>query len=82
MIERTEDYSATIARLFPNIKLGEKELGVRTITFQVTDDCNLFCKYCYQINKQKHSMPFEVAQAFIEMLLEKDNEITKQYIDT
>ena len=51
------------------------------VTFQVTDACNLRCSYCYQINKGTHAMPFEVAQKFIDILLEND-ENTQQYLDT
>ena len=49
---------------------------VKTITFQVTEDCNLCCTYCYQINKAKNSMTFETAKAFVDLLIEdsyKDN---------
>jgi radical SAM peptide maturase (CXXX-repeat target family) len=42
----------------------------KTVTFQVTDDCNLRCTYCYQINKGKRKMPFEVAKRFIDILIE------------
>ena len=82
MVRKTEQYQDMIARLFPNPNLKEGEMGTKTVTFQVTDDCNLACTYCYQHNKGKHTLPFEVAQAFIEMLLEKDNENTKQHFDT
>ena len=30
------------------------------------------CTYCYQINKHRHSMPFDVAKRFIDMLLTAD----------
>ena len=50
----------------------------RTVTFQVTDRCNLCCTYCYQINKKTHSMPFEVAKKYADFLLQsgisEDNE--------
>ena len=69
------EYSELIARLFPS-----EELSTVSITFQVTDACNLACKYCYQINKGNHSMSFDTAKTFIDMLL--DNDITtQQYID-
>lgn len=48
------------------------------MTFQVTDACNLACTYCYQICKGKHTMPFEVAKRFIDMLLADKN----PYINT
>ena len=49
---------------------------VKTVTFQVTEDCNLCCTYCYQTNKTKNIMPFDIAKKFIDMLIEdsyKDN---------
>lgn len=52
-----------------------------SITFQVTDACNLACTYCYQINKCHHVMPIEIAQRFIDMLLE-DNDNMASYYDT
>ena len=52
-----------------------------SVTFQVTDDCNLRCSYCYQINKGHHKMPFSVAKEFINLLFE-NSEQTQQYIDT
>lgn len=41
----------------------------RTVTFQVTDACNLACTYCYQINKGIRRMKFETAQLFVDKLL-------------
>lgn len=46
------------------------ENPVKTITFQLTDDCNLRCTYCYQINKGKRVMSFETAKKFIDLLIE------------
>lgn len=43
---------------------------VKTITFQVTDCCNLKCTYCYQINKGIRVMDFETAKKFIDLLVE------------
>ena len=74
-----------ISQLYPEDEFTNPNDGstltTSNITFQVTDDCNLKCTYCYQINKGKHSMPFDVAKRFIDMLLENDD-YTKQYIDT
>lgn len=43
---------------------------IKTVTFQVTEDCNLACTYCYQINKAKNTMPLETAKKFIDLLIE------------
>lgn len=40
------------------------------ITFIVTQDCNLRCKYCYEVNKNsKHSMSFQVAKKAVDYIL-------------
>lgn len=41
----------------------------RSVTFQVTDDCNLRCTYCYQHNKAHHEMSFETAKKFADLIL-------------
>jgi radical SAM peptide maturase (CXXX-repeat target family) len=43
----------------------------KTVTFKVTDDCNLRCSYCYQINKCKSVMSFETAKKFIDLMFEE-----------
>lgn len=64
----TEEFTDTLGRYFgsPNVE------KTRTITFQITDDCNLCCSYCYQINKGHHKMPFEIAKTLINELLYND----------
>ena len=55
-------------------------VGVKTITFQVTEDCNLACTYCYQINKSKDKMKFEDAKKFIDLLIKESyNEDSHMY---
>ena len=49
-------------------KTGKRILS-RTVTFQVTDACNLACTYCYQINKKTRRMSFETAKIAIDKLL-------------
>ena len=46
-------------------------VGVKTITFQVTEYCNLACTYCYQINKSKEKLDIEKAKKFIELLIKE-----------
>jgi len=42
----------------------------QTITFIVTEDCNLRCKYCYITHKTSNNvMDFEVAKEFIDYIL-------------
>lgn len=78
-----EVYQDLIARLYP-FPYDKKEFNkIQTvdITFQITDDCNLQCSYCYQIHKGHHKMPFEIAKEFIDLLVENSEKIN-QYVDT
>ncbi|GBR73653.1 radical SAM/SPASM domain-containing protein [Candidatus Termititenax aidoneus] len=52
-----------------------------SITFQVTEDCNLRCKYCYEIDKRPGDLPFEYAQKFIDIILEDDDPISAKGTD-
>ena len=63
-----------IAKCYPDASEGSDTMGpdrilTRTVTFQVTDKCNLACTYCYQINKSVRRMKFEDAKLFIDKLL-------------
>ena len=78
-----ESYDSFLGRLFPANDPDHPEIAsnIFNVTFQVTDDCNLRCTYCYQINKGHHKMPFEVAKKFIDLLLDNDERI-QSYVDT
>ena len=75
----SEEYSDFLVRLFPSDQIsGEIAINsphVKDITFQVTDACNMACTYCYQHSKGKHSMSFETAKKFIDMVLDADERI-------
>lgn len=66
-----EEYGDSLNRYF----YEENNKFTRNITFQVTDDCNLCCSYCYQHNKGHHKMPFEVAKKLIDEILTNDKSI-------
>lgn len=73
------EYQNQMPELFPEkFKEGSR---VQTVTFQVTDACNLACKYCYQINKGKRRMSFETAKRFIDYLLSSTPE-NNSYINS
>lgn len=74
---KIESYTDRLGRLFPEERNTTK-VSARNVTFQVTDSCNLCCTYCYQTHKGNHTMPFEVASQFIDMLLSDEN----TYINT
>ncbi len=45
----------------------------KCITFIVTKDCQLACKYCYLVGKnEKERMPFPVAKAAIDYILDRE----------
>lgn len=64
-----EDFLGSMHRLYP-----QEKNKIRTITFQVTDNCNLACTYCYQHNKKNHIMNIEIAKSFIDIILANNNE--------
>lgn len=46
----------------------------KNITFIVTKDCQLACKYCYLIGKNKEErMSWETAKAFVDLILSDEN---------
>ena len=50
--------------------LAKNESLVRTVTFQVTDDCCMCCSYCYEVNKGHRVMSKEVARKGIDLLFD------------
>ena len=66
MVQRTIQYSDYLIKLFG---LQPGETMAKTVTIQVTDACNLACTYCYQINKNKHSIDIGTGEKFIDDLL-------------
>ena len=79
-----EQFDAKVSRLFYPDELSPVHFNgshVYSITFQVTEDCNQNCTYCYQHNKKPNKMTFEIAKQFVDMLLEAD-EKTAGYIDS
>ena len=62
MLQPGFQYSDFISYIFPEYD-GSK---IKSLTFQITDNCNLCCSYCYQIQKGHHKMPFEIAKKFID----------------
>ena len=47
-----------------------RESEAKSITFSVTEDCNLVCKYCYMVGKNsKNKMDFETAKKTVDYIL-------------
>ena len=53
----------------------------RNITFIVTKDCQLACKYCYLVGKNtKERMTFEVAKQAIDFILDRELEFRQESV--
>ena len=53
----------------------------KNITFIVTKDCQLACKYCYLIGKNnKERMSFEIAKQAIDYILNNENEFKEDSV--
>lgn len=51
------------------------------VTFIVTKDCQLACKYCYLVGKNVHErMPWEVARQAIDYILDHEAEMTEESV--
>ncbi|MBQ9362731.1 MAG: radical SAM peptide maturase, CXXX-repeat target family [Bacteroidaceae bacterium] len=53
----------------------------KTITFIVTKNCQLACKYCYLVGKnEKERMPFEIAKQAIDYILNHEEEFREESV--
>lgn len=53
----------------------------KSITFIVTKDCQLACKYCYLVGKnEKERMSFDVAKQAIDYILEHENDFKEESV--
>ena len=53
----------------------------KNITFIVTKDCQLACKYCYLVGKnEKERMPFEIAKRAIDYILDHEEEFREESV--
>lgn len=81
-----EEFQNYIPRLFPDQCLltpmeGINPYGVKDITIQVTEDCNLRCTYCYQHNKTPKTLNIEDGKKFIDLILASD-ERSNKYVES
>ena len=64
--ERTEPWRSGVAK---------------NITFIVTKDCQLACKYCYLVGKNtKERMSWDVAKKAIDYILDRENEFMQESV--
>ena len=60
---------------------GWQEGMAKNITFIVTKDCQLACKYCYLVGKnEKERMTWDVAKTAIDYILDHEREYTEQSV--
>lgn len=53
----------------------------KNITFIVTKDCQLACRYCYLVGKNsKERMSWEVAKSAIDYILDHEDEIHEESV--
>ena len=53
----------------------------KNITFIVTKDCQLACKYCYLVGKNaKERMPFEIAKQAIDYILDHEDDFREESV--
>ena len=66
------------------IKMRQKSWqdgSVKTITFIVTKDCQLACKYCYLVGKNaKERMSWEVAKQAIDYILDQEEDMIDESV--
>lgn len=65
-LPRLPNYNDYVHRLYPNIT--DRSL-VREVTFQVTNQCNLRCDYCYEHHKGTESMTLETGKRIVDLLI-------------
>lgn len=63
------DYLPPKQEEYLNILNSMYNKNSKQITFQITENCNLKCTYCYQHHKTQNKMSFELIQPFIDKLL-------------
>ena len=53
----------------------------KSITFIVTKDCQLACKYCYLVGKNsKERMPWSIAKQAIDYILDHENDFKEESV--
>ena len=67
--------------LFKENSSAWQEGMAKSITFIVTKDCQLVCKYCYLVGKNsKERMSWEVAKAAIDYILSHESDFTEESV--
>lgn len=75
-----ETWNDRMSRLFLDTRENDDEIKkkrAREVTFQVTEDCNLCCSYCYQGSKTSKRMTLETGKRIIDFILSGDEKSEK-----
>jgi radical SAM peptide maturase (CXXX-repeat target family) len=78
-------YNDSFSQAFPELFQGTEQeqlrekIFVHSFTFQTSEDCNLNCTYCYQLNKTAARMSFDVAKKCIDDMLSGRYEYINQH---
>ena len=68
------------------MEIKEQDAGwqfgrTKNITFIVTKDCQLACKYCYLVGKNtKERMSWEIARQAVDYILEREEEFREESV--
>lgn len=63
------------------IQKGSNPTSKKSISIQVTGDCNLACTYCYQTHKNTMMVDINKAKKFIDKIVENDQSFWNGYIN-
>ena len=67
--------------MIKDTRTGWREGMAKSITFIVTKDCQLACKYCYLVGKNtKERMTWEVAKKAIDYILDREDEYNEESV--
>lgn len=66
------EYSSVLEKVY---KLDSNLIRAYTIAFQVTENCNMACTYCYQHHKTSNKMTWDTAKLIIDKLLNDEFEL-------
>lgn len=67
--------------MIKNISISWKENVAKHITFIVTKDCQLACKYCYLVGKnEKERMTWDVAKQAIDYILSHEEDMREESV--
>ena len=78
--KKYEDYGNTVQRLYGR---DRRECGsiCRSITFQITNACNLRCSYCYEHHKSTEKMTLETGKKIVDYILNLYEDGTSDFVN-